>query len=144
MAQQTDSPNTINEELISMLNLRVDGKGWSGALFDDVNKIDASSLCKHCNLICCDAVELGCQHNDDEEIFMHCELCLSELVADNGNKCMISGHYNPPLDVARSIRRQILKAIVVCPYSLAFKKRNNLNNNNAQVIDTVGNDEKEG
>eukprot|EP01084_Bolivina_argentea_P308196 532844_1 len=134
-----------SEAAVTIVNrmLKIDDHGWNIALFENANKI-SNYLCAYCGAVCCDAVELGCQHNDDEEIFMHCELCLSELVADNGNKCMISGHYNPPLDVARSIRRQILKAIVVCPYSLAFKKRNNLNNNNAQVIDTVGNDEKEG
>eukprot|EP01084_Bolivina_argentea_P291550 501091_1 len=121
--------------------LKIDGRGWSISLFEDTNKV-ANYLCGHCGAVCCDAVELGCQHEEeDDEIFMYCKYCLNELVKDNGNKCMISGHYNPPLDVARAIRRKILKAIVICPYSTTFKTRNNLKknkNNNAEIIDTLG------
>eukprot|EP01084_Bolivina_argentea_P255339 429444_1 len=148
MAQPKEPLTEIVNEI-----LKVDGRGWNILLFEDTNKI-SNYLCVHCGAICCDAVELGCDHDDDDEIFLHCTLCLSELIIENGNKCMISGHYNPPLISARSIRRQILKANVICPYSVTFKKRNNLkknnNNNNAnhEVIDTFAsdnrNDAKEG
>eukprot|EP01084_Bolivina_argentea_P075384 136667_1 len=107
--------------------LKIDGRGWNIALFEDTNKV-SNCLCAHCGAVCCDAVELGCDHND-EDILLYCTKCLSELVKDNSNKCMLSGHDNPPLDSARSNRRQILKAIVVCPWSYAFKQRNNLKEN---------------
>eukprot|EP01084_Bolivina_argentea_P233041 392586_1 len=106
------------DELTDALNqmLKIDGRGWNIALFKEANKI-ANYLCAHCGAVCCEPVELGCDHDeDDEEIFLYCKFCLTELVKDNDNKCMISGHYNPPLDASRAIRRQILKAIVVCPY----------------------------
>eukprot|EP01084_Bolivina_argentea_P255342 429450_1 len=135
MAQSEESSTEIVNKM-----LKIDGLGWNISLFEDVNKI-SNYLCVHCGAICCDAVELGCDHDDDDEIFLHCTLCLSELIIENGNKCMISGHYNPPLDAVRANRRQILKAPVICPYSLVFKKRNNLKknkNNNAEIIDTLG------
>eukprot|EP01084_Bolivina_argentea_P255340 429445_1 len=134
-----------SSEIVNKM-LKIDGLGWHIALFEDVNKV-ANYLCAHCGSVCCDAVELGCDHGDDDEILLYCKICLTELVSDNGNKCMISGHYNPPLDVARSIRRQISKAIVVCPYSSVFKIRNNSKkdkHDNAQILDTLGYDEKEG
>eukprot|EP01084_Bolivina_argentea_P255341 429448_1 len=139
-------PNESSTQIVNKM-LKIDGLGWNISLFEDVNKI-SNYLCAHCGFVCCDTVELGCDHDeDDEEIFLYCKFCLTELVKDNDNKCMISGHYNPPLDASRAIRRQILKAIVVCPYSTIFKTRNNLKNNknnNAQMIDTNGYDEKEG
>eukprot|EP01084_Bolivina_argentea_P078656 142741_1 len=141
MAQSADSSTEIVNKM-----LKVDGRGWNISLFEDVNKISIC-LCAHCGAVCCDTVELGCDHNEDD-IFLYCHICLSELIKNNDNKCMISGHNNPPLDAARSIRRQISKAIVICPYSIIFKTRNNLKknqNNNAEVIDTLGGyDEKEG
>eukprot|EP01084_Bolivina_argentea_P308195 532842_1 len=118
-------------ELLNRM-LKIDGRGWNIALFEDTNKV-SNCLCAHCDAACCDAVELACEHKD-EDIFLYCKICLSEIVKDNDNKCMLSNHYNPPLDASRSNRRQILKAIVVCPYSLVFKTRNNLKknkNNNA-------------
>ncbi len=126
--------------------LKIDGHGWNIALFQDVNKI-SNYLCRHCDAVCCDAVELGCDHDEDDDILLYCSVCLNELIKGNENKCMISGHENPPIDPARSIRRKILKANVICPYSNTFKNRNyskNNKNNNGQIIDTNGGDEKEG
>eukprot|EP01084_Bolivina_argentea_P154028 268527_1 len=124
MTQSTDAVSEIVNRM-----LKIDDRGWNIALFEDAHKA-SNYLCAHCGEVCCDAVELGCQHEDSDEIFMHCHYCLSELVSDIGNRCTISGHHNPPLDAARSIRRQILKSIVVCPYSLTFTTRNNFRNNN--------------
>eukprot|EP01084_Bolivina_argentea_P247448 413972_1 len=137
MAQSEEASTEIVNKM-----LKIDSRGWNISLFEDVSKV-SNCLCTHCGAVCCDAVELGCQHEDDE-IFMYCKYCLNELVKENGNKCMISEHYNPPFVAARSNRRQILQTIVICPYSLVFKKRNNLKNNknnNAQIIDTLGYDE---
>eukprot|EP01084_Bolivina_argentea_P255345 429457_1 len=123
--------------------LKVDNKGWNIALFDESIKI-SSCLCAHFGSVCVDAVELGCDHDENDDIFLHCKSCLMDLIKDNGNKCMISGHNNPPLSVVRAARRQISKSMVVCPYSKQFKIRNSMQkNDNAQVVDTLG-DEKEG
>ncbi len=141
MSQSTDPETLIINE-----KLKIDGGGWNIALFEDTSKV-SNCLCKHCSGVCCDAVELGCDHQDDDDIFLYCKVCLILLVKDNDNQCMISAHQNPPIDAVRSNRRQILKAIVACPYSLAFKIRNNFKkkkNENAEIIDTFGNDEKEG
>eukprot|EP01084_Bolivina_argentea_P291551 501093_1 len=140
MAQSQDSSTEIVNKM-----LKVDGRGWNISLFEDAHQV-SNCLCAHCGTVCCDTVELGCDHNEND-IFLYCHICLSELIKKNDNKCMINGHYNPPLDAARAIRRQISKSIVACPYSTIFKTRNTFkkNNDDAEVIDTLGGyDEKEG
>eukprot|EP01084_Bolivina_argentea_P278114 474998_1 len=96
----------ISTQIVNKM-LKIDGNGWNILLFQDVNKI-INYLCTHCGGICCDAIELGCNHGEEDQILLYCKTCLSELVLDNGNKCMISGHYDPPLVAAQSNRRQIL------------------------------------
>eukprot|EP01084_Bolivina_argentea_P046596 85812_1 len=110
MAQSEETETQIVNKM-----LKIDVRGWNISIFDDINKV-SNYLCAHCGAVCCDAVELGCDHDEDDEILLYCKTCLTELVTDNENKCMISGHYNPPLDAVRANRRQILKAIVICPY----------------------------
>ena len=131
------------EIVVSLLNLlKVDGKGWNIALFEDKMKITAC-ICHHCKSVCRDAVELGCDHEDDE-IFTYCEMCLSNLVEDSNGKCPIDGHENPIIFASRAMRRQISKSTVICPYSEEFKQINDDNakdklSHNQSVIDTPGN-----
>eukprot|EP01084_Bolivina_argentea_P194533 333783_1 len=130
---------SFNVDLLSLL--KVNNKGWNIALFKDTNNV-SDYLCAHCNSVCCDAVELGCDH-DDNDIFLHCKQCLSDLIINNDNKCIINSHINPSLTSVRATRRTISKSAVVCPYSTQFKTRIN----NTQIMNTVGAntyDEKEG
>eukprot|EP01084_Bolivina_argentea_P317628 550732_1 len=140
MAQQP----SFDKEIIS--TLKIDDNGWNIQLFENQIKISGCVCCK-CNCICCDAVELGCDHNDDD-IFLYCDECLRHLVSETNNKCPIDGHDDPVIMPNRTLRRQISKAIVFCPYSVHYKTENNeLMNKNGQMIDTLGQlggDEKEG
>ena len=54
---------TIDEDIIS--TLKANNKGWNIQLFQDQNALQ-QSICHKCKSVCCDAVELGCDHNDDE------------------------------------------------------------------------------
>eukprot|EP01084_Bolivina_argentea_P275636 470107_1 len=136
MAQRQASNSQLNNEIISLL--KVDNKGWNVALFTD--KI-TNFLCENCDLVCCDAVELGCDHEDDD-ICSHCKECLNQLIKENNGKCPIDGHDNPEIFPVRSMRRQISKSIVICPYSKQYMQKVKYKNN--QIIDTADNDEKEG
>ena len=131
-----------DEETTMLLNLlKFDNKGWNMALFQDKMKI-TTCICQHCKAICRDAVELGCDHKDDE-IFTYCEICLSNIVEDKNGKCPINNHDNPIIFSSRSMRRQISKSIVICPYSAEFIQMNKHNMNekvpdNQQIMDTPG------
>eukprot|EP01084_Bolivina_argentea_P151055 263708_1 len=121
MAEQTS--NTI--DAISLL--KVDGKGWNRELFI-TNKED--SICAHCKNVCCDAVELDCEHTD-AEIFPYCAVCLNQLISDKEGKCPINLHSDPVIHAVRSLRRQILQYTVLCPSSIKFKhKTDNTSQNN--------------
>eukprot|EP01084_Bolivina_argentea_P303108 523263_1 len=124
-------------EIMSLL--KTDDKGFNTTLF--VNKNNAL-LCESCNLVCCDAVELGCDHDDDDDICSYCNVCLKALIKNNNQNCPINNHKSPIIFPLRSVRRQIWKASVICPYSKQYIQMNN--NNNKEIIDTNCNDEKEG
>ena len=88
---------------------------------------------------CCIAVELGCEHWEDD-ICLYCDYCLKDLIKDNNGNCAII------IIPSRATRKKICKSIINCPYSLKYKQKqenNNNNNNGGQLIDTVGLDEKE-
>eukprot|EP01084_Bolivina_argentea_P005517 10389_1 len=90
------------------------GKGWDVQLLGD-QQIATMFLCESCNSICCDAVELGCNHKD-EDICTFCSCCLDDLIKDNDNKCPINGHPDPVIIPNKFIRRYILyKLHVLCP-----------------------------
>eukprot|EP01084_Bolivina_argentea_P297860 513226_1 len=133
----------VDKDVVSLL--KIDDRGWNISLFEDKNRISAS-LCEYCKSVCCDAVELGCDH-DDNEICSYCKECLIDLVKHNENKCPINQHDNPVISPVRSVRRQILKSLVICPYSIKYKQQQlkmNDKNNDGNVVDTIGYDEKEG
>ena len=96
--------------------LKCDGNGWDIKLFEQ--SMD-HLLCAHCESVCCDAVELGCDH-DEDDVLMYCQLCLQTVVNQGGNKCPLSGHSDPIIVPSRSSRRQISKSPVICPYSSAM------------------------
>eukprot|EP01084_Bolivina_argentea_P152670 266280_1 len=125
-------------------SLKVNNKGWNIQLFEDQIKLSAH-ICTKCKSVCCDPVELGCNHNDDD-IYLYCDCCLRDLIEQNDSKCPINSHIDPVIIPSRASKRQILKATVFCPYSTAYKTAHNelINNNNNQIIDTLGGDEKEG
>eukprot|EP00483_Globobulimina_turgida_P008589 UN08607 len=149
MAASTNQSECVVNDLLSLLH--VDGKGWNIALFEDTAKA-STCICEFCGSICYEAVELGCEH-DDDEICLYCKQCLTELITENHHKCIINNHNNPSVIPARSTRRQIYRSIVICPFSAQYKTRctqNDIKNNiNQQLVDTMhmGNDiddEKEG
>ena len=132
----------VNQQLEN--SLKVDNKGWNIAIFDDKIKL-STCVCAHCNSVCCDAVELGCDHQDNE-IFAYCNKCLTQLIEDNDGLCPINKHKNPSIVPSRLLRGQILRSMVICPYSIHYQEQNNKQNQNPNVIDTIGNDDdqKEG
>eukprot|EP01084_Bolivina_argentea_P017592 32836_1 len=107
MSQEETERNT---ELLSLL--KVNGEGWNIAVFQEQNKISAV-LCKNCNAVSCDGVELGCEH-DDNDIYLYCNKCLRTMVKQNNNKCPIDSHANPVIIASRSSRRLVLNATVCC------------------------------
>eukprot|EP01084_Bolivina_argentea_P016823 31423_1 len=123
--------------------LKVDDKGWRIGLFDNQIKI-TTYLCNHCNAVCCDAVELACDH-EDIDIFAYCKKCLADLIDDNDGKCPINKHINPIVSAARSIRRQISEATVICPHSCEFQRQNSKHIVvNEHIIDSIVDEGKEG
>eukprot|EP01084_Bolivina_argentea_P109522 195788_1 len=134
--------NVVENEIISIL--KINGKGWNIKLFEDETKA-TTCLCASCDGVCCDAVELDCDH-EDEDIYLYCKPCLSDLIKQNNNKCPINSHDNPAITSSRASRRQISKSLVICPYSSKYKSKQNVlvNDNNQQIVDTIGGDEKEG
>ena len=142
MAQQTEQQ--LQDELLSIL--RSDGKGWDIGLFEDKIKI-TTCLCHHCGSVCDKAVELGCDH-EDNDIFIHCNNCLSDLIQDNDGKCPINKHENPIIAPSRAIRRQISKSTVICPYSTQYAQQQklgkNIRNLPQQIMDTIECNDDEG
>eukprot|EP01084_Bolivina_argentea_P290226 498473_1 len=110
MAQMEQS--IWRQELESML--QIDNKGWNVTLFQDQNSM-SFILCSNCDAVCCDAVELGCSH-DDIDIHSYCNNCLQQLIQNNQQLCPINSHSNPIIIPSRALRMQILKTLVSCPY----------------------------
>eukprot|EP01083_Nonionella_stella_P146079 458980_1 len=81
----------LSNHLVSLL--KVNDNGWSVALFQDQKAINAS-LCRNCKAVCCDAVTLGCNH-EDGDIVLFCDSCLNELISNNDNTCPINQHLDP-------------------------------------------------
>eukprot|EP01084_Bolivina_argentea_P063516 115958_1 len=131
----------IESKALSLL--KISGKGWNNKIFEDEAKI-SGCLCANCNAICCDAVELGCekQHNDND-IYLYCNQCLTDLINDNNTKCPINLHDNPNIIPTRAVRRQVYNSIVLCPFSFKYKSKQN-GFTNAKIIDTLVNNENEG
>ena len=113
MAQQ----RLNSEEILSVL--KIDDNGWNAKLFQDKNAVN-NVLCRNCNGVCRDAVELGCDH-DDDDIFLFCDKCLKELIKDNDNKCIINNHSNPEISANRSQRRSVRKMTVCVHIQLIIK-----------------------
>eukprot|EP01083_Nonionella_stella_P280801 955363_1 len=113
MAQSSEPVGwSLSEHLISLL--KVNGNGWNASLFEDQNEVNFDrSLCGNCKEVCRDAVELGCDH-DDDDIVLFCNACLNDLISTNGNKCPINQHLDPIAIPLRYLRRQILKSAVLC------------------------------
>ena len=135
----------IDSEILELL--QVDKMGWNVSLFKDPIKA-SGYLCDNCGSICRDAVELGCDH-DDEEIVLYCNDCLRVLIQDNDGKCPLNSHSDPIVTLNRSTRRQILRATAICPFSALYKSRLNKqqqqNDGIGGVMVTAGGDEeKEG
>eukprot|EP01084_Bolivina_argentea_P048243 88900_1 len=143
MAQSSQPAGwSLSKHLIALL--KVNDTGWLLSLFEDQNELNRS-LCGNCKEVCRDAVELGCDHDDDDAIVLFCDSCLKDLISTNGNKCPINQHLDPIVYPVRSVRRQILKSSVICPYSTQYQRRNkNVNIDNEVVMDTIGCDQKEG
>ena len=112
--------NKVSDDILA--SLKVNNKGWNTQLFADQNIIQ-SYICTHCQSVCCDAVELGCDH-DDDDIFLYCKLCLQSLIQTNHNQCPINNHKHPLISSNRASRRHISKLRVVCPHSESFKLNN--------------------
>eukprot|EP01084_Bolivina_argentea_P290225 498464_1 len=122
--------------------IKVNDQGWNISLFED-NTI-SNELCNHCKSVCCDAVELGCDHID-ENVYLYCSKCLYKLIENNDAKCPINSHSNPIVTHVRSVRRHILQSTVVCPYSFKYKHKQQLKNDiYVHMIDTLPIAEKEG
>ena len=69
MAQQ--SKFTIHQELLS--SVKINNQRWNIHLFEDKNKTE---LCENCGNIYCDAVELGCEHDEeDHDIYSYSAIC---------------------------------------------------------------------
>eukprot|EP01083_Nonionella_stella_P181187 648142_1 len=117
MAQQLPvmSNDTALLQAATTSLLKVDDYGWDIHLFADQHQISLC-LCVHCNSVCCNAVELGCNH-DYDDIRLHCKDCLQLLIQDSDGKCPINAHPNPSIHLNRAITGQIAKSLVICPYS---------------------------
>eukprot|EP01083_Nonionella_stella_P048075 128738_1 len=76
-----------------LASLKVNNKGWDIGIFRGQHLLK-SCVCPQCHGACCEAVELGCDH-DDNDIFLFCHLCLKQLVKDNDNKWPIDQHNEP-------------------------------------------------
>eukprot|EP01084_Bolivina_argentea_P048241 88898_1 len=109
MAQSSQPAGwSLSKHLIALL--KVNDNGWNVSLFVDQNEVNFNrSLCGNCKEVCRDAVELGCDHKDNE-IVLFCNACLKDLISTNGNKCPINQHLDPIVSPVRSARRQILKS----------------------------------
>eukprot|EP01084_Bolivina_argentea_P008437 15793_1 len=142
MAESSKKIESADKELLSLL--QIDNKGWDINLFEETAKL-STCICEFCGSICREAVELGCEHEEDE-ICLYCDQCLKELIGNNNDKCILDNHDNPLIIAARSARRQIFRSMVLCPFSSEYKQRCKAKDN-VHLIDTRGNcndDEKEG
>eukprot|EP01083_Nonionella_stella_P037261 101579_1 len=120
MAQSSKPSDwSLDKHLISLL--KVNDNGWNVSLFEDQNPNNAI-LCGNCKEVCRDAVELKCDH-DDDDLVLFCDACLRDLISTNDNKCPINQHLDPIVSPVRFARRQILKSSVICPYSMQYKRR---------------------
>ncbi len=100
------------EDDLSLSLIQSNGKGWNSKLAVDRNKIP-ELMCKSCNHICRDAVELSCDHNEEEDI-LFCESCLTQILRQNNNICPIDGsHKDTKFQAVRTTRRYVLKLKVV-------------------------------
>eukprot|EP01083_Nonionella_stella_P277180 942296_1 len=107
MAQSSQPAGwSLSKHLIALL--KVNDNGWLLSLFEDQNELNRS-LCGNCKEVCRDAVELGCDHKDNE-IVLFCNACLKDLISTNGNKCPINQHLDPIVSPVRSLRSQILES----------------------------------
>ena len=111
----------LDKDVMSLL--KDEGNGWKPELFENQEAAKVA-LCEHCNAVCCNAVELGCDHDDDADICLYCNECLQRIIDENGGQCPIDSHDDPVIISNRSMRRQILKYDAVCPHSLSPKKGN--------------------
>ena len=144
-AVQEDASSLLLSLTASLL--KGDDKGWGVHLFKNQMQISAC-MCAHCGSVCCDAVELGCEHNDDDNL-LYCNKCLKFIITDNNGKCPVDSHADPSTIPNRAIRRQIAKCTVGCPYSRAFQalksqQQEEEAQDGAHFVDTIGGDEKEG
>eukprot|EP01083_Nonionella_stella_P235259 827431_1 len=65
MAQSSEPAGwSLNKHILSLL--QVNGNGWNVSLFEDQNE-----LCGNCKEVSRDAVELGCDHDDDVIMMMN-------------------------------------------------------------------------
>eukprot|EP01084_Bolivina_argentea_P078400 142248_1 len=100
--------------------LQSNGKGWNAELLVNPSEISKYS-CKECNNISREAVELGCDHTDNE-IDLYCNVCLQHVIKTNNNECPInSSHHNPSIIPIRRIRKHIFSLNVYCPNSTNYK-----------------------
>lgn len=112
MASKASKARSTKDKCTELL--KVNGKGWNTAIFVDNNL----AICSECKHVCRDPVELGCDHADDD-IFCYCKCCLMGIIDRGGGLCPINGHANPTVCSLRAQRRQIAKAMVVCPHALS-------------------------
>ena len=119
MTQQEESK--LQEGLLSLL--KIDDNGWNIELFQDPIKMNAC-LCNHCGGVSCNPVELSCDH-DDNDIYVYCHTCLSNMISDNDDKCPINKHDKPIIVSSRALRRHISRSMIVCPYSVHCKQAYN-------------------
>eukprot|EP01083_Nonionella_stella_P191814 709669_1 len=141
MAQETSQVTAI------LTSLKTNNQGWKIGLFRDQHVLQ-SFICFECKGVCCEPVELSCDHEDDE-IFLYCNSCLEQLIHENDNKCPIDKHKYPTIIPNRTSRRQISKLLTHCPYSAAYKsdhQPSRKDNDNNQIVETLGgdHDQKEG
>eukprot|EP01083_Nonionella_stella_P040681 110309_1 len=117
--------------------LQVDNYGLDSDLFEDQHQI-SFCLCVHCNSVCRNASELGCDH-DYDQICLYCKDCLQLLIQDSDGKCPINAHLNPSIHSNRAIQRQIAQSLVICPYSSKYKmlKRTQNIDDDHRISDTI-------
>ena len=103
----------VDDEMLQMV--KVDGRGWDSALFVNADKV-SPYLCADCHQVCCGAVTLGCDHDEDKKL-LYCNRCLAELIEQNSNMCIIDSHSDPYTLPHRTTRRRIGSLMIRCPFS---------------------------
>ena len=89
--------STLEQEITSLL--KVNDKGWNINIFKDQNKMK-EYLCAKCQSVCCNAVELGCDHKD-EDVYVYCQDCLHKEIKHHLDKCPIDEHEDPIVSAPR-------------------------------------------